>query len=743
MKQIYFIIFDLIFINVIIQIYGQISPKSSFILSLNYSSQDNKFYIQLNSNKNIIPKNFILDTTYSSTAFLCNDVNLINLPYNTSDNNVILINSRININNIINKDKNTIAELITLNTDIECILNKTNFFKNKNWDKHYGVLGLNNGNNTIIDTLYNLQIIKEKIFSICLSKNNGYFGLGGNIGIDTYLQNGQEIYFIDILPSTNNFFELKINSIKIDNLKFENEYTSILDTSEIHTYLPKILYEQIVANVLVKKNYLEKDLELGFCSIINEEEENNFYFNFPDIHFNFENYNFIWKPKNYFYKYKTIYNEHEIKLCFSFKELSNSDSDNKIILGTDFMIEHEIIFDKNTQQIAFINTNCDSLLNEDNVLENYNITSNSSLIKDNNNVNDNIDDSEEEKEKEKENEKEKGKEKENVKEKENEKEKEKEKLKEKGTEKLEEKEKGKGKEKIIEKEKEKGIEKEKVKEKEKENEKENIKKEKEEKTEIKKEKSEREEENKELTYRSYRFETSDIITTEINDISSDLSREENYSDNITNLLKSAQNLENIKENTTSEITNLNITQKIINISSTENNELYNTTQLNQNIDIKKEVQTTEATIKEETTIITERIKIIPTTIMNIPTTTKYIQTTEIIEENKDKNKNISDININNTEIKENNLIMNNETNSNNQAKKKNTFFGLVKSFLKNKLIYFILAFISVILCLVAIIMISCVIISCVKYCKRKRRDYVEQIDVEVQKYSKANSSFSG
>lgn len=97
---------------------------------------------------------------------------------------------------------------------------------------------------------------------------------------------------------------------------------------------------------------------------------------------------------------------------------------------------------------------------------------------------------------------------------------------------------------------------------------------------------------------------------------------------------------------------------------------------------------------------------------------------------------------NNTEIDKNNLILNNDTNTNNQPEKKNKFLEIIKSFLKNKLIYFILTFIAIVLCLIAIIMVSCMIISCIKYCQRRRRDYVEQIDIEVQKYSKASSSYS-
>ena len=700
MKNFYCIIFNLIFIELILQIYGQ-SISKSFILPLNYSSLDNLYYIQLNSNNEKIPKNFIIDTTYSSIAFLCDNYNKDELSNNSSDKDKIFINSKININNIISKDKNTIDEFISINTDIECYINKSDFFINKNIDERYGILGLNNGNNTFIDTLYNFQIIKEKIFSICLSKNNGYFGLGGNIGMDTYIQNGQEINYINILSSENNFFKLKINSIKINNIKFENEYLAILDTSKSHTYFPKNLCEQIVANLLFKNNKLEEDSEMGFCSIIKEEEEINFYFNFHDLHFHFDNYIFIWKAKNYFYKNKNLNDEHEIKLCFSFKELNEDDNsdNNKIILGTDFMIEHEIIFDKNNQVIAFINTNCDSLFKENTDIENNNNQINNSFnVNYNNTIKENIDDNEEEKENEIE------KEKENIKEKEKE----------------------------IEEEKESDNKKEK--EREIENEKENNMKEKEVK---KREKEETYEKEKEKTNNnseelssssSYISETSEIITSEINDISSDL---DNYSDNSTSLSFSTDNLENIIENTTYEIIEVNTTEKII----------YNTTQLNQDIDRDKviEIQTTsEPTIKKETTIITEKIKIVPTTIINIPTTiVKNIPTTEVIK----KNNSFS----NNTEIDKNNLVLNNDTNTNtnNQPEKKNKFFEIIKSFLKNKLIYFVLTFIAIILCLVAIIMVSCMIISCFKYCQRRRKDYVEQIDIEVQKYSKASSSYSG
>ena len=765
MKQLYLLIFDLILTSFISQIYGQLTP-TSFMLSLNYSSEDNLYYIQLNSDNDKIPKNFNLDTTYSSTAFFCKNYDLTDLSNCTQDNNKCFINAKLYINNIINKDKNDSSELFSFNSDIECILNETIFFKNENWDEKYGIIGLNNNKNTLVDLLYDSNIINEQIFSICFSKNNGYLGLGIDPTMDE-----KEINYINILPSEKFFFELKINSIKIDGIKFENEYISILDTSKSHTFFPKKLYDQIIANLLVKNNYLNDDLELGFCTIINEEE-NDFFNSFNDIIFNFENYIFIWKAKNYFYKYKNIIDEHEIiKLCFSFKELNESVSDNKIIFATDFMIGHEIIFDKKNQKIAFVDSNCESSLKQINteiinntIIEStnnnviVNITNNIDEINnDNNNINikTNIDNDEKEKENVRGEEKEKGKEEEKIKEKEKEKikavekEKEKEKEEEKEKEKEEEKykekerEREKGKEKEKEKDREKGKEvenqKDKIKEmeidKEKEIEKENkvndIEKEKEQSQE-----KENEYSHEELTHIS---EKSDIINEEMT--SSELSKD--ILDNTSNLLDSTNKLENNIDNTTSQIVNINITEKImINTTIIEENEIKNTTQTLEDIDKQKEIETTQLIVKEETTIITEENKIIPTTIKNIPTTIINIPTSEIILENNDKN--LTKSFDNNTVIETNNLKGNNDlnNNSNAQPEKKSKFFEIIKSFLKNKLIYFFLAFISVILCIVIIIIFSCMIISCFKYCKRikKRTDYVEQIDIE--KYSKASSSYS-
>ena len=677
MRRIYLIITDLILINIISEIITQSTDKY-FITTLNYSSIDNIYYIQLFLNEEEFPKKFIIDSTFSLIASYINNItdsiNCLN-----DNNNECFINSEIIINNIINKDINKESELIKFNADILYYSNITKFFENKNFKENYDIIGLNNDNNTIVDLLYNLNIIDEKIFSICFSKKNGYLSFG------RIKNNEQEINNIGILSSVNNYYELKINYIKINNIKIENEYISYLDTSNSFTFLPKNLYEQIIANLLFKNNILKEDAEYGFCAIINKNEKNDFYFNFHDIVINFDNYDFIWKSKNYFNEYKIINND-EIKLCLTFKELNNN---NKIIFGTDFMNEYEIIFDKNNQKISFINNDCENIF--DNNINNTNkeiITNNkkeintNKIIDNSNNIGDN------------------------------------------------------------EYTNSNNIENEE------ENEKEEI------------------ENNNENTYNTYNtYETlitesqsyeneyeyeSDMNTmnNKENIYSSEIIENEYISNFSTNLIDSIYNSEILPE----------YFEYSINTSTLENNILETTQYVN---DIKgkerenerekeNEISTTEKIIetmesikKIDTTIVPEKVEI-----NTIPTINEIkIPTIIINEENKDQNNNINikttETNIIEAALNTNKILLTNVTQLADQKKTSNGFAKVFKSFLKNKLIYFFLALFGVILSFVSIIFFSCAIISCVKYIKRKRRDYMEQIDVEIQKESKNFSDSYG
>ena len=635
MKKISAIFFDFILINIISKILCQTSSKN-FITTLNFSSEDNLYFIPFYLDEIKTTKKFYLDTTLQSISYYCDNTTYKEKCENDDE---CFINTKILINNIINKN---IFEKISFNTDIEYIKIQNNYLK-KEID---GDLGLNNGNNTIVEILYNWNLIDEKIFSICFSENFGYFGLGKMIGIDKYMEIGQEINFLDILPSDDNLFKLKINYIKINSVKIEQELLSIIDTSKYGSFFPKKLYDQIIIYLLLNNNNLKQDSDLGYCKLINKNEKQIFYDSFPDIIFNFGNYIFTWKPKNYFREHYIEDKNDEINLCLSFSELNNNEDNDIIILGTDFMLDHEIVFNKNDQKIAFINTDCEKLVLQNDI--NTNETIKNSLNKNSENITDNIESS----------------------------------------------------------------------------------------SDINNNTNEEILNSSNIYYESL---TSDIMES----LSSSLSKIDDVNDNkisdsetidknidyistySTNLVDSTYNNESIINDT------LYKTAGIINTTIVE--EMQATTQKineekNNNIENIK-IDTTQYINKAQSTIIAEKaeIKIIKTTIIKIPTT--------IVKEDIQK----QDIIVNGLE-KENN----NNTKITNQYNKKNGFFEAFKSFVKNKLIYFLLAFLGIILGFISIIFVSCAIISCVKYCKRKRRDYMEQVDVEVPRYSKDNnmSSFS-
>jgi len=377
MKKISAIFFDFILINIISKILCQSSSKN-FITTLNYSSEDNLYYLLLYLDEMKISKKFYLDTTLQSMSYYCDNITYKEKCENDDE---CFINTKILINNIIN---NNIFEEISFNTDIEYKKTQNNYLK-KEMD---GALGLNNGNNTILEILYNLNLIDEKIFSICFSENFGYFGLGKMIGIDKYMEIGEEINFLDILSSDDNLFKLKINYIKINSVKIEQELLSIIDTSKYGSFFPKKLYDQIIIYLLLNNNNLKQDSELGYCKLINKNEKQNFYDSFPDILLNFGNYIFTWKPKNYFREHYNEEKNDKINLCLSFSELNNDEDNDIIILGTDFMLDHEIVFNKNDQKIAFINTDCEKLIFQN--VTNTNETIKNSLNRNSDNITDNI-----------------------------------------------------------------------------------------------------------------------------------------------------------------------------------------------------------------------------------------------------------------------------------------------------------------------------------------------------------------
>jgi hypothetical protein len=385
--------------------------SQNFITKIYYSEKDNNYYIKLYQEKDTTTKiqSYLLDTTFSlisSPCNLCKSCNKHFYPFFNIDNKKDIIscnstqcssiinptncesdechfNVKDNINNdkniegilvfstiyINNMNENNVEQTSLSSVPIGCTTEEGNFYKNKEIN---GILGLSNNNNTFVDNIYNLKYIKKNLFTICLSKKGGFLSLGDILN-NSYDNNN--ISYINLLNQTQNIFNLKIKSFQVGEQKINQEYISYIDSSNKLSYFPKHLYNEITKKLISeiekkenKTNLFEEDERYGLCRKYDnrKDEENIIYEMYPFININFEGYNYIWKPQSYIADYE-ISEQKIVKSCFGFKSIENMDKDNNtIILGINFMIDHDIIFDKNNQKIAIINSDCEHIeMNDD------------------------------------------------------------------------------------------------------------------------------------------------------------------------------------------------------------------------------------------------------------------------------------------------------------------------------------------------------------------------------------------
>lgn len=116
----------------------------------------------------------------------------------------------------------------------------------------------------------------------------------------------------------------------------------------------------IIYNIFNRVDFheeIERNVTYGYCLLYDtiESVSELTHSLLPDIHFNLNDnaYEYIWKPNNYVYKVIDRENK-RIKACFGFSESKNE----KIVLGSNWMNEHHIIFDIEKEQIGFSESIC-------------------------------------------------------------------------------------------------------------------------------------------------------------------------------------------------------------------------------------------------------------------------------------------------------------------------------------------------------------------------------------------------
>lgn len=237
-----------------------------------------------------------------------------------------------------------------------CSLGEYGKYKEMNAD---GVLGLNNEKGSFSSLLFNLKIINKNIFSLCLGLEGGYMSLGE---IDTTYHASKKIDYIPLLNNSN--YLINITGIQIGkNKRIGINILGNIDSGVPFTYLPKNIYKELVKEfdqycTTSKGNnkcgIFQKEEELGYCASFEDRESlyKSVNENWPVISLVLgTNIQYSWKPINYYYYY---IKKNRRKACLGFKYHHS----NKIILGSNFMHEYDIIFDRDQQLLGIVQADC-------------------------------------------------------------------------------------------------------------------------------------------------------------------------------------------------------------------------------------------------------------------------------------------------------------------------------------------------------------------------------------------------
>ena len=251
-------------------------------------------------------------------------------------------------------------KLDNIEIPIGCTLYENNFFYKQEVN---GILGLNNNEYNFVNVLYKLRKIKNNIFGLCFSHLGGIF----SIGEINYKIHKSKIAYVPIKIEENKYYKININSIfvgnkKLDSYTEEEDNNFLLDSGATISYFNNKIFEEILNKTLENCDYINKkricglykfDSNYGHCFYFNNTFELNKAIRkyFPIISFKIEDYIYKWYPENY---YINISSENKKGVCMGFNKRKNI----KNILGENWFINHDIIFDRKNNLLGIVEADC-------------------------------------------------------------------------------------------------------------------------------------------------------------------------------------------------------------------------------------------------------------------------------------------------------------------------------------------------------------------------------------------------
>ena len=251
---------------------------------------------------------------------------------------------------------------ISYNIPIGCTTKEMHIFKLQEAD---GIMGLSNNGKSFIDLLYKSNVIQKNIFSLCFSHEGGYFSIGK---IVTSHHFSNIINYVNLVNTNKELYNIKLNYIEICDRKIQYNGTAIIDSGTTLSYFPSKIFRAIMRiyfKICKECRNLKRIKNYGYCAQFKDEREaKEILSEWRNISIRLDGYDFVWEPENYYFIYNND-EEYGSYICLGFEE----DIRNDILLGTTFMHNYDIIFDKEKLRIGFVPADCNGYKNTTNIFD--------------------------------------------------------------------------------------------------------------------------------------------------------------------------------------------------------------------------------------------------------------------------------------------------------------------------------------------------------------------------------------
>lgn len=233
-----------------------------------------------------------------------------------------------------------------------CANRMTNLFRTQLAD---GIMGMADTGHTVLNALRDHHQLKHDIYTLCVSRKGGFFSVGG---YQTSRHRGPIVWTPNASPG-GKYYRVKITDFAINGASIHptsNDLKStsggaLVDSGTTFTYVPYNLFNKL------KAAFNEYCKRPGKCAAKNsnydatavhcykEFRDDATMNTFPNIQLKIGNRYLCFPPQQYFFQERK-------NTCVGFMK------DASFVMGSNLMMDHDIIFDREKQQLGFARASC-------------------------------------------------------------------------------------------------------------------------------------------------------------------------------------------------------------------------------------------------------------------------------------------------------------------------------------------------------------------------------------------------